>query len=152
PAHRRVLHRPVPPAERIRRMKSKRRRGKGQEGRARSVLWDGEAPAEPSAGNPGAAGAPTPHSPPLPLFHSSHRCPSPLAPCPSALHLRPSSLAVEVVVAAGALLFVFPVLLIFITSLKPDAEIVHFRGLLPEHATLANFREILQNPEEIPIF
>jgi multiple sugar transport system permease protein len=57
----------------------------------------------------------------------------------------------EAVVAAGALLFVFPVLLIFITALKPDAEIVHFRGLFPEQATLANFREILQNPEEIPI-
>jgi multiple sugar transport system permease protein len=59
---------------------------------------------------------------------------------------------VEAVVAAGALVFVAPVLLIFLTAFKPDAEIVHFRGVLPQHATLANFREILQNPEEIPIF
>ena len=59
---------------------------------------------------------------------------------------------VEGAVLAGALLFLFPVLVIFITALKPDGEIVHFRGLLPQQATLANFQEILGNPEEIPIF
>jgi multiple sugar transport system permease protein len=57
----------------------------------------------------------------------------------------------EIGVALGALVFVFPVLLIFLTSLKPDSEIVHFRSLLPQSPTLANFREILQSPEEIPI-
>ncbi len=59
---------------------------------------------------------------------------------------------VEGCVALGALVFVLPVVLIFITALKPDAEIVHFNSILPHHVTLANFRDILQNPEEIPIF
>lgn len=57
----------------------------------------------------------------------------------------------ELAVALGGIVFVLPILLIFITSLKPDAEIVHFRGVLPQTATLENFREILGNPEEIPI-
>ncbi|HSV74870.1 MAG TPA: carbohydrate ABC transporter permease [Chthonomonadales bacterium] len=64
---------------------------------------------------------------------------------------RWKSILVEAAVAAGALLCVAPVALIFITSLKPDAEIVHFRSLWPESPTLASFREILSNPEEIPI-
>jgi multiple sugar transport system permease protein len=58
----------------------------------------------------------------------------------------------EVFVALGALAFAFPVLLIFLTALKPDSEIVHFNSVLPQSVTLANFREILQNQEEIPIF
>lgn len=58
----------------------------------------------------------------------------------------------ELLVALGALVFVLPVLLIFITAFKPDSEIVHFNSLLPHSTTLANFRDILQNPEEIPIF
>lgn len=58
----------------------------------------------------------------------------------------------ELAVAGGALLFALPVLLILVTALKPDAEIIHFDSLLPREPTLANFREILQNPEEIPIF
>ncbi len=64
---------------------------------------------------------------------------------------RARSWLVEALVALGALVFAAPILLIFITSLKPDAEIVHFRGILPSAPTLANFREILGNPEEIPI-
>jgi multiple sugar transport system permease protein len=58
----------------------------------------------------------------------------------------------EALVALGALAFLFPVILIFITAFKPDSEIVHFRGILPAHPTLANFKEILGSPEEIPIF
>lgn len=58
----------------------------------------------------------------------------------------------EAFVAAGALFFVLPVIIMLITSLKPDAEIVQFTGLLPKAATLANFREVLGNSEEIPIF
>jgi len=54
--------------------------------------------------------------------------------------------------AAGALLFLFPVILIFITAFKSESEIIHFQGILPSHATLDNFREILGNSEEIPIF
>jgi len=57
----------------------------------------------------------------------------------------------EAAVAGGALLCVAPVALIFVTALKPDAEIVHFRSLWPQSPTLASFREILGNPEEIPI-
>lgn len=59
---------------------------------------------------------------------------------------------VEGVVAAGSLLFVAPVVLIFLTALKPDGEIIHFRSIFPTTPTLANFHEILQSPEEIPIF
>lgn len=57
----------------------------------------------------------------------------------------------EGLVALGALVFVFPIVLIFITSFKPDSEIVRFHSILPQTTTLANFREILGNPEEIPI-
>jgi multiple sugar transport system permease protein len=57
----------------------------------------------------------------------------------------------EGLVALGALLFVFPMVLILITAFKPDSEIVRFHGLLPRTATLANFRAILGSPEEIPI-
>jgi multiple sugar transport system permease protein len=58
----------------------------------------------------------------------------------------------ELVVGIGALACVVPVALIFLTAFKGDNEIVHFRGLLPQDWTLANFREILGRPEEIPIF
>ena len=57
----------------------------------------------------------------------------------------------EILVALGAILFVAPVLLILITAFKPDGEIVHFNGILPHAPTMENFREILSNPEEIPI-
>ena len=58
---------------------------------------------------------------------------------------------VEALVALGAMLFVAPIALMLITSFKPDAEIIHFQGLLPHHATAQNFRDILFHPEEIPI-
>lgn len=58
----------------------------------------------------------------------------------------------EIVLALGALVFIAPVLLIAITAFKPDAEIVHFQGVLPRAVTTANFAEIMGNPEEIPIF
>lgn len=51
-----------------------------------------------------------------------------------------------------AILFLLPVILILITAFKPDAEIIHFTGIFPKHATLSNFREVLGSPEEIPIF
>jgi multiple sugar transport system permease protein len=57
-----------------------------------------------------------------------------------------------VLLTLGALLFVAPVLIMGLTSLKPDAEIVHFRGVFPENPTLGNFGEILGSREEIPIF
>jgi len=58
----------------------------------------------------------------------------------------------ELALALGAFLFITPVLLIAITAFKPDSEIVHFRGILPNRWTTANFSEVLGNPEEIPIF
>lgn len=78
---------------------------------------------------------------------------------PSARTVRPDSprrstgaWIVEVIVAIGGLLMILPIALVFITSLKPDAEIIHFRGVLPQVWTLDNFRTILGTPEEIPIF
>ncbi len=64
---------------------------------------------------------------------------------------RTRKIAVELLVACGGLLFVLPVVLMAITAFKPDAEIIHFRGLLPQHPTTQNFRDILFNPEEIPV-
>ncbi len=60
-------------------------------------------------------------------------------------------LLVEALLALGALLFIMPVLIMLVTSFKPDAEIVHFNGILPRDATLVNFKDILGSPEEIPI-
>jgi multiple sugar transport system permease protein len=64
---------------------------------------------------------------------------------------RPTTLLGEILLACGALLFIAPVILIAITAFKPDSEIVKFQGILPQTPTTANFREILGNPEEIPI-
>ncbi len=64
---------------------------------------------------------------------------------------RARKFAVELLVALGALLFLAPVLLMLITAFKPDAEIIHFQGLWPHHATTQNFQDILFHPEEIPI-
>lgn len=57
----------------------------------------------------------------------------------------------ELLVAIGALIVIFPVILIFLTAFKPDSEIIKFAGLFPRQWTLGNFREILGNSEEIPI-
>jgi multiple sugar transport system permease protein len=59
---------------------------------------------------------------------------------------------IELFILLAALLFVAPVVLIFITAFKPDAEIIRFQGILPQQWTLENFAEILGTPEEIPIF
>ena len=64
---------------------------------------------------------------------------------------RIRKIAVEALVACGALLFVLPIAIMLITAFKPDAEIIHFRGLLPQHVTSQNFHDILFNPEEIPV-
>jgi len=57
-----------------------------------------------------------------------------------------------IIVIVGSFLYLLPVALIFITSFKPDSEILHFDSLFPKHWTLDNFREILGSSEEIPIF
>jgi multiple sugar transport system permease protein len=59
---------------------------------------------------------------------------------------------IELFILLAALLFVAPVVLIFITAFKPDAEIIRFQGILPQQWTLEKFAEILGTPEEIPIF
>lgn len=63
-----------------------------------------------------------------------------------------SRVAAEAVVFAVAVLFLIPVLLIAITAFKPDAEILHFNGLLPHKPTAEHFRYVLGTPEEIPVF
>ncbi|MGC4044127.1 MAG: carbohydrate ABC transporter permease [Armatimonas sp.] len=57
----------------------------------------------------------------------------------------------ELLIAFAALVFSVPVLLILITALKPDSEIVKFASILPHRATTANFQEVLGTPEEIPL-
>jgi len=63
----------------------------------------------------------------------------------------PRRWALELAVAAGAVLFVLPVATIFLTSFKAETEILHFESILPARPTAGNFREILASPEEIPI-
>jgi multiple sugar transport system permease protein len=53
--------------------------------------------------------------------------------------------------SVGALLFVVPVALIFVTAFKPEPEILDFQSILPKEWTLENFREVMGSPEEIPI-
>jgi multiple sugar transport system permease protein len=61
-------------------------------------------------------------------------------------------LVANLVMPLAAALFVLPVVLIFLTAFKPESEIIHFRSLLPEAWTLANFRHIFTNTEEVPMF
>lgn len=69
------------------------------------------------------------------------------------LHTSKSTrLLVEAAVAIGALLFLLPVILIFITPFKPDSEIIQFQGFLPRDWTWENFAELLHNREEAPVF
>ena len=49
----------------------------------------------------------------------------------------------ELFIAAAAMIYVLPVVLIFLTGLKPDSEIVKFDSLLPHAATLANFNDTI---------
>src|SRR5688572_22247058 len=61
---------------------------------------------------------------------------------------------VEALLALAAMLFVSPVLLIYLTSLKPEAEIVKFESVLPKDPTRGlndNFGYVVRTPEEIPI-
>ena len=57
----------------------------------------------------------------------------------------------EVAMAVGSLFFVLPCLVLTLAAFKPDSEIVKFQGLFPRQWTLENFREVLGNPEEIPL-
>ena len=57
----------------------------------------------------------------------------------------------EVAMGVGSLFFVIPGLLLVLAAFKPDSEIVKFQGILPKQWTIANFQEVLGNPEEIPL-
>jgi len=66
-----------------------------------------------------------------------------------------SRVLVEILIAIAAFLFVMPVVLIFLTSLKPEAEIIRLDSLLPKQPSVGlheNFGHIFGNPEEVPIF
>ncbi|MBB6048409.1 carbohydrate ABC transporter permease [Armatimonas rosea] len=63
---------------------------------------------------------------------------------------RKLSLA-ELLIALAALVFVFPVAMIFIMAFKPDGEVIKFESILPRVPTLGNFQEVLGTPEEIPL-
>jgi multiple sugar transport system permease protein len=64
----------------------------------------------------------------------------------------PRRFGIELVLLAAALLFLAPVVLIYLTSLKPDSEIIQFLGLLPQNPTLGNFAHVINTPEDVPIF
>lgn len=64
---------------------------------------------------------------------------------------RIQRILLEVLVAAGALVAAAPVAIMLLTSFKPESEILHFGSVLPQTWTLANFREIIATPEEIPM-
>ena len=58
---------------------------------------------------------------------------------------------IEIAMGLAAVLFLAPVILIFITAFKPEGEIIRFESIFPHHWTLSNFRTVLGNAEEIPI-
>lgn len=62
-----------------------------------------------------------------------------------------SRLLIELPLAAVAVTFVLPIVLILVTSFKPDGEIVKFESIVPKQATTENFRHIFSTPEEVPI-
>jgi len=61
------------------------------------------------------------------------------------------NITMETLVLAGAIIFVLPIILLFITSFKPESEIIHFKNVLPNDWTVANYAEVLDNVEEIPM-
>jgi multiple sugar transport system permease protein len=67
---------------------------------------------------------------------------------------RTKRIIIETLVAVATALFVLPVILIFVASLKPDAEIVKFDSFLPRNPAQGireNFGHIFTSSEEIPI-
>jgi multiple sugar transport system permease protein len=62
---------------------------------------------------------------------------------------------IETLLIIAAIAFVLPVALIFITSFKPEGEIVKFESILPKNPKQGwndNYAYVLHTPEEIPIF
>ncbi len=58
---------------------------------------------------------------------------------------------IETMVLVGALVFLMPIIFMFLTAFKPYSEIINFQGVLPQEWTLENITKVLQNSEEIPI-
>jgi multiple sugar transport system permease protein len=61
---------------------------------------------------------------------------------------------IELLIALAAFLFVLPVVLIFLTALKPESEIIRLDSLFPRDAAAGwrdNFGHIFGYPEEVPI-
>src|SRR3954469_11454456 len=69
-----------------------------------------------------------------------------------AVEKRRGGLGVELVLVIVAVLFVLPVVLIYVTSLKPQTEIIHFHGLWPKEPTTEHLRHVLTTPEDAPVF
>jgi multiple sugar transport system permease protein len=57
---------------------------------------------------------------------------------------------VPVVMVAMALLFVAPLLLMIVTSFKPEQEVLNPESIIPQTWTLANYRHVLGWSEEAP--
>lgn len=57
----------------------------------------------------------------------------------------------ELLLVAVTVSLSLPVLLLFLTSFKPEAEILHYRSAFPVHWTLDNYHRLLTRPEEAPV-
>ena len=64
---------------------------------------------------------------------------------------RGNRLGAQVGLLLCALISLVPILLIVLSSFKPDAEILKFQGVLPARPTLENYRQVVGTPEEFPI-
>jgi len=57
----------------------------------------------------------------------------------------------EVVMIISGLAAIAPLLLLIVTSFKPETEVLNFQAVLPREWTWANFIRILGTPEEAPV-
>jgi len=58
---------------------------------------------------------------------------------------------IEAAVLLGAVAFLLPVVLIFITSFKTENEVLNFTSLLPKEWTVENYRRLFDSAAEVPI-
>ncbi len=57
----------------------------------------------------------------------------------------------ELILIPAAIIMLLPIFIMAVTAFKPESEILNPQAILPEHWSFTNFRQILGNPEEIPI-
>jgi multiple sugar transport system permease protein len=57
----------------------------------------------------------------------------------------------EVIMIVSGLAAVAPLVLLIVTSFKPETEVLNFQAVLPREWTWANFIRILGTPEEAPV-